>query len=148
MALVLRRGLVSFGLRLTVSNCLRIWPESVLDQPVSTLEKVLAFSLDKIRERRLRSVYHETDHGKISLLNGSDFQPCFRPLRSVWPVRPLGDDAFPAQPGSVIERFPPIAGVRNSGPTVLHCFPEKVGLLALVCGLFQRSPSSHSRSKA
>jgi len=76
---------------------------------LAQLDKIIPISLAKVQSGDAGRVLDEADDGEFPLLNGFDFQPCLVPVRSVWRVRVLGDDAFPVQLGCVLEHLLPVA---------------------------------------
>ena len=73
------------------------------------VDELIPCPLAKVQGGDPGRVFHETNDGEFSLLNGFDFEPCFVLVGSVGASAFLGDDAFPVQLGRVLEHLLPIA---------------------------------------
>lgn len=60
------------------------------------IDEILAFPLAQI-QRGDAGILDEADHLKLALLNDLDLLPGFDPVRSVWRIHALGDDALIVQ---------------------------------------------------
>ena len=111
--------------------------------------QVFAFPLAEVERGNAGGIFDEADDREFPLLDGFDFQPGFVPLRSIWRVRPLGDDAFPVQLGGVLKHLLTVAGemfgIENRQFDVV--FAEKVQQRLLALDLREACEGRHSRQR-